>query len=306
MPTEDVLPATPVPSQRPAPYPLGSADDEVSRLLEQCAYYRPQARSLIDRLGVQPGWRTADVGCGPLGILDLLAARTGPTGQVLGLDAQPRMLETARQLLKDHEHVRLEQADAYSCHDHTGLDFAHSRLLLANLPRPEQIITSMVRMVRPGGYVAFQEIDWQSWSCVPYSAAWEELRGRLAEAWSGDVHIGQRLPRLLGSAGLTDITVDASTRILEPDDAQFGLLLYFAKIQRQRLLDTGLSHAEQDRLVQAIRRHLAQPGCLVVDSLLFQAWGKVPDSPETAAKQHSAPAKRVADRPLSEPDCDPR
>jgi SAM-dependent methyltransferase len=36
--------------------------------------------------------RAIDLGCGPRGILDLLAERVSPGGQVVGLDADPRTL----------------------------------------------------------------------------------------------------------------------------------------------------------------------------------------------------------------------
>jgi trans-aconitate methyltransferase len=33
---------------------------------------------LLDRVGVAEGWQAIDLGCGPSGILDLLADRVGP------------------------------------------------------------------------------------------------------------------------------------------------------------------------------------------------------------------------------------
>ena len=57
---------------------------------------RARGARLLDQVGVRPGWRAVDVGCGPLGILDLLAERVAPGGQVVGLDREPRMLAMAR------------------------------------------------------------------------------------------------------------------------------------------------------------------------------------------------------------------
>jgi ubiquinone/menaquinone biosynthesis C-methylase UbiE len=73
-------------------YILGVNEDERTRLLAQAELHAPEARVLLDRVGVAPGWRTIDVGCGPLGVLDLLAERVGPTGTVVGLDRDERML----------------------------------------------------------------------------------------------------------------------------------------------------------------------------------------------------------------------
>ena len=45
--------------------------------------------ALRDRVGLRPGHSAIDLGCGPRGILDLLAERVSPGGRVAGLDADP-------------------------------------------------------------------------------------------------------------------------------------------------------------------------------------------------------------------------
>ena len=37
-----------------------------------------------------------DVGCGPIGILNLLSQRVGPHGSVVGVEREPRFVEMAR------------------------------------------------------------------------------------------------------------------------------------------------------------------------------------------------------------------
>src|SRR5215218_1948311 len=54
-------------------YPLGGSQPELERLLTQAKAYEPQANWLLDQIGVQPGWRSLDIGCGPIGILNLLS-----------------------------------------------------------------------------------------------------------------------------------------------------------------------------------------------------------------------------------------
>jgi hypothetical protein len=67
-------------------YALGASEAEWIRVLVQCEIHRREAERLIDRIGVAPGWRTIDVGCGPLGLLEILANRVGPHGSVTGLE----------------------------------------------------------------------------------------------------------------------------------------------------------------------------------------------------------------------------
>ncbi len=72
-----------------AVYPLGSSAGESARLQRQAAELAPDSAALLDRVGLGPGQSAIDLGCGPRGILDLLAGRVSPGGRVVGLDADP-------------------------------------------------------------------------------------------------------------------------------------------------------------------------------------------------------------------------
>jgi ubiquinone/menaquinone biosynthesis C-methylase UbiE len=69
---------------------------------------------MLDRIGVAEGWRAIDLGCGPSGILDLLADRVGPAGHVVGLDFNPANVALAREFAAEHgpANVEVMQGDA--------------------------------------------------------------------------------------------------------------------------------------------------------------------------------------------------
>lgn len=56
---------------------LGSNPAERDRLRRQSAELAGHSATLLDRAGLGPGQHAADLGCGPSGILDLLASRVG-------------------------------------------------------------------------------------------------------------------------------------------------------------------------------------------------------------------------------------
>lgn len=78
--------------------------------------YRPEfVPLLMDYLGAGPGMRILDVGCGT-GFLARLLARTLDDVQVVGLDADEKMLDLARHMLEREgltDRVELQQGDAY-------------------------------------------------------------------------------------------------------------------------------------------------------------------------------------------------
>ena len=135
-------------------YSLGVDDAERARLLAQCAMHRAEAELLLDRVGLRPGYGALDLGCGPLGVLDLLAERVGPAGQVVGIDREERYLVIARQELdaRGLGGVTLVAADATGTDlEPASFDLVHERLVLNNVPRPDAVVAEMARLTRPGG-----------------------------------------------------------------------------------------------------------------------------------------------------------
>lgn len=263
-------------------YLLGADDPERARLLAQAETYRAATAALLDRIGVTPGQRALDVGCGPLGVLDLLADRAGPDG-VVGLDREPRMLAMAERSLAERgvAGVRLVQGDA----TRTGLpdaafDLVHERLVLVNVPRPEEVVAEMVRLTRPGGWVVLQDADVATWTCEPPLPAWDRLRGAVVAAWEAnglDRHVGRRLGTLLRRAGVVDVELEADVRVLRHGHPLQRQLLAFAQLFRDRVLAAGaLSAAELDDLLDATGAHLADPATDVVHLTQFRAWGRRP------------------------------
>jgi SAM-dependent methyltransferase len=256
----------------------------LQRLLWQCELLEPEARWLLAQIGVGPAWRTADIGCGPLGILNLLAEAAGPGGEVLGLERDPKMLALGKQELSAHalKSVKLVEGDARR----TGLpqshfDLAHARLLLVNLPEPAQVVAEMASIVSPGGWVALEEVDWISWTCDPPHPAWTRLIDLNAEVWRSkglDVYMGRRLPRLLREAGMVDIQHKVHAPVWRmPAHLNQNLLLAFSEISRPTMIALGLTtEAEWSELTAAVRAHLADAGTVVFDALFCQAWGRKP------------------------------
>jgi len=89
-------------------YSLGSSPAERDRLRRQSAELRAHSELLLDRTGVAEGWRAIDLGCGPSGILDLLADRVGPAGRVVGLDFEPANVALAREFAAERGLANVE------------------------------------------------------------------------------------------------------------------------------------------------------------------------------------------------------
>jgi len=166
---------------------------------------------------------------------------------------------------------------------HTGLasrsfDLAHERLVLINHPDPQDVVAEMARVVRPGGWVALQEVDCELWRCEPRHDAWEELHLAFVEfstVAGRDPSVGRRLPALLRKAGLTDVAFDVHPYHCRPGQPYQTLLLYFTGLLRERILEAGLLTADRlEGLEAELEQHLARPETFVIHPLFFQAWAR--------------------------------
>ena len=265
-------------------YVLGATTREQERLLMQCKLLEPQARWMLEHIGVGRHWNTVDVGCGPLGILDLLVEYTGPGTEVIGVERDPRMLSFGRRLMAERglDSVKYVDGDARDTRlPSSSFDLAHARLLLVNLPEPEGVVAEMVDLVRPGGWVAVQEVDWISWTCDPIHPAWTRLIEINAAIWGArgmDVNIGRRLPRMLTQAGLTDIQCKTHTPVYSNKDQYQYLLLDFSRINKTEMIESGYTtEQEWTELTESLRAHLSHPETFVTWSLFCQAWGRKPN-----------------------------
>jgi 2-polyprenyl-3-methyl-5-hydroxy-6-metoxy-1,4-benzoquinol methylase len=77
-------------------YPIERRAGEIERLNIQSKAMAPDTLAMLGRFGPMEGWACLDVGCGPGGITDLLSARVGRAGRVIGLDMDEEFLEYAR------------------------------------------------------------------------------------------------------------------------------------------------------------------------------------------------------------------
>src|ERR1051326_896365 len=100
--------------QDPNSYVLGTDPIERERLSKQSARLAPEANWLLDQVGLQPGARAIDVGCGPLGILDLLAGGVAARRAAAGVEPEPHLLNMARAILAErgYPNVQVQLGDA--------------------------------------------------------------------------------------------------------------------------------------------------------------------------------------------------
>ena len=116
-------------------------------------YMEKDAEQFFRRLGITPGTRVLDVGCGA-GQLALIAARAG--ARVVGCDIAANWLEKARARAAAEElEITFEEGYAESLpYEDAQFDAVISLIGAMFAPRPDLVAAELTRVCRPGGMIA--------------------------------------------------------------------------------------------------------------------------------------------------------
>ena len=228
-------------------YALGSNEAERDRLRRQSEELGAHSARLLDQVDIVPGSSAIDLGCGPRGIIDLLAERVATAGRVVGLELNPDNVTLARRFVNDQRLLNVEviAGDARR----TGLpsssfDLVHARTLLINVPDPVVVVAEMARLTRPGGWIAALEPDGGAVLCYPAHPGWDRLVEIFRAANQSDganPYIGRRLPELFRQAGLSDVGVEAKADIYPAGHSRRTLRLDLVASMCTKIIERGIA-----------------------------------------------------------------
>jgi ubiquinone/menaquinone biosynthesis C-methylase UbiE len=260
----------------------GIPDAERRRLDLQAEMYGRLTEWTRDALGLAPGDRVADLGCGSGPQLPLFAERVGPTGRVIGIDRDPRLLAAAREQVAAFPWVELVEADALAYDPgEAPLDAVHCRLVLLHQLEPQQLVEHMAALVRPGGRVAVQDVDADGPTgqptvlCHPPFPALERLGTAYLTASlrrGSDSQAGRKVLDRFRQAGLVDLRTEAQAAFVPLTDPRASTMLdLFARPGAGEEAEAFgvLPTPEYDGLVAEVQRARRNPAYA---AYLFRMW----------------------------------
>lgn len=162
--------------------------------LRDDVYRRPLETSL-NRVGIETGWRVADIGAGNGDVSVALSQLVGATGRVYSVDIDPRRRNEVATKAAIHSQVVAVTQAVEELALPEKLDLAFCRFLLLGVRDPALAMAKMAAAVKPGGWVVAQE-PITSAGRIGHTA----LSADAAEITAPD--IGLDLPALLLAAGV--------------------------------------------------------------------------------------------------------
>ena len=189
-------------------YALGYTDAEQERLIRQAAIIAPIAERLFREAGIGLGQRVLDLGSGMGDVAMLLAQLVGSSGEVVGVERDANSIARAKERVAAAglRNVNFLNTDVNNIVGEEPFDAVAGRFILVFLPDPVSVLRSAVRLVRPGGIVAFQEPSWTAMLALGTRLPlWSRTRQLIHEILLGSGAIpemGIALYRVFQDAGL--------------------------------------------------------------------------------------------------------
>src|SRR6266536_2828429 len=178
---------------------------------------RPVLDILIDRARLKVGERVLDIGCGSGATSIAFAQRVAPSGHVFGVDVSGPMLARARASAPKDLAVDFVLADATVYpFEPASFDLLASRFGVMFFADPVLSFANMRKALRPAGRLAFacwREPRENAWMMAPLQAVYKHVPKLPPQgpedpgpfAYSSQ----ERVHRILGAAGFTDIAMEA-------------------------------------------------------------------------------------------------
>lgn len=189
-------------------YALGNTDAEHERLIRQAAYLAPLTERLFREAGIGPGQRVLDLGSGVGDVAMLLSRMVGPSGEVVGIERDPRSISRAKARIAEAglRNVSFAQSDVSEVRSCNPFDGALGRFILQFVSDPVPVLRSLSQLVRPRGVLAFQEVSYTPFLALserlPLWSATASLLHETLRRSGANTEIGIELHGMFQEAGL--------------------------------------------------------------------------------------------------------
>ena len=266
-------------------YALGHSDRELNRLSAQARVIEPITRQYFREAGIGLGMRVLDVGSGVGDVAFLLADLVGTAGQVVGVDRATDALAVARgRAAADCRHnVSFLEGDPTALAFERDFDAIAGRYVLQFQPDPVAMLRGLARHVRPGGIIAFHELDWGGVASCPPSATYDQCCGWIVKTLrllGAEVRMGLKLRSTFVAAGLAEPAMRLSALVGGGVNGADQLQLVNDLVETllpalERLGVATAARVDVETLSERIRREMVSNDSVIVGRWEVAAWSRV-------------------------------
>lgn len=211
-------------------------------------------RQMITLLELKPGLTVLDLGCGPGTDLPNTADAVTTSGRVVGVDIDPKMVETANARFHDHPHVEIHLGDGHALpFDDATFDRARMDRALQHVADPATVLSELLRVLKPGGLLGIGEPDWDSLVVdgdVEMNRAFNRF---VCSTMVRNATIGRRLARLARTAGFEVEIVHTAAPVFH-DFALADKIFAFSRNTERAIRAGAIERADGERWLAELQQ----------------------------------------------------
>lgn len=244
-----------------AKYILTRSEEGNRALQMQHDMMLPHILRQLEIAGIKQGMVVWDVGCGNGAVTEILAEVVGKNGKVYAQDISPYQIEATRKRLESRGFGNVEyvQADSNSLDIslYPKADIIYSKLLLAHVNNPQELIFNMIARLKGGGALCFQESAMEDVSIRignPWIKRHTKAMLEYAKLQGQDYNIGERLEQILDN--IPDI--DRFEHFKSEYFVRKCKDLYYIRLKehKDKLVGSGvISETDYHEITQGIREY---------------------------------------------------
>jgi SAM-dependent methyltransferase len=264
-------------------YALGHSEEELDRLKTQARLIDPITRRFFHEAGIETGMRVLDVGCGAGDTSLLFLEMVGESGEVIGVDRAPAAIAAARAKGEGRGNLRFLEGDPAEMRFEQRFDAVVGRYVLMFQDRPATMLRRLASHLRPGGLIAFHELDYEGISSFPPLPTFDQLKRWNTETtllYGADPRMGAKLLAAFLIAGLPTATVRVES--LSGKGAGSADLLLLARNLTRSLLPemerrgvATRAEVRLDTLLERMQSEAVAMDSVVVGHLQVAAWCRI-------------------------------
>lgn len=265
-------------------YPLGYSDEETQRLADQAARLEELTGDVLRRAGLRPGMHVLDIGSGAGDVSLLIAKMVGSDGAVLGVEKAPSSVEIARARVEQLgvQNVAFAECDLAAFATDKKFDAIVGRFVLQYLPDRAVVLQRLARHLRPGGIVAFLEVDLAQMAQIPPSPLFTRVRQWMLEAFAAggaELEMGAKLFATFLQAGLPGPDMIAAHPVVGgPTSSGYGDLVQGLRSLLPRIEQGGIADSAEigiETLEGRLREDAAANDRVLFMSRVVGAWARL-------------------------------
>lgn len=220
--------------------------------------------SFLKNLGLSPGMKVLEIGCGTGYVTRDLANIVGPEAEVHAIDISHEQIAIAKENTSEFSQISFHHLSVEDLGQiDQKFDFVVSRFVLMHLKNPLAAIQKMYDCVKPHGYLACEEPEMsECFSAVPSSSFNTSIKWLMeyAKKVELDFNIGKQLFAMFQKFNSSNTQETIAKPKIYPNTPEHKILYLLTKESKNKYLEKHIATAQEiDHAVFQLEKLLSNP-----------------------------------------------